>query len=223
MRLLHGLGAEPASLEVGELTVVLEEVVRPDPLHDLDRLAHVRMPLGEDVGGTRGGELLGHPARADADVDAAAGEVVHGRHLRGEDAGGAIRRVDDAHADPHLRRLRGEPGDQRHALEQLAPRRHRQASGSPSIMPNEYWSSWRSEASGTTIRSSVQTESKSSSSARLVRSSSSLTRHLVAEVRQVESELHVRRPPRRGTSGSPDAGSCGAPPPRRPDRRAQRI
>ncbi len=33
----------------------------------------------------------------------------------------------------------------------------------------------RSEASGTTIRSSVQTESKSSSSARLVRSSSSLT------------------------------------------------
>ncbi len=42
-------------------------------------------------------------------------------------------------------------------------------------MPNEYCSSTRSEASGTTIRSSVQTESKSSSSARLVRSSSSLT------------------------------------------------
>src|SRR5215471_12870926 len=42
-------------------------------------------------------------------------------------------------------------------------------------MPNEYWSSSRSEASGTTIRSSVQTESKSSASARLVRSSSSLT------------------------------------------------
>ena len=47
--------------------------------------------------------------------------------------------------------------------------------GSPSIMPNEYCSSVRSEASGTTIRSSVQTESKSSSSARAVRSSSSLT------------------------------------------------
>src|SRR3954452_24572173 len=42
-------------------------------------------------------------------------------------------------------------------------------------MPNECWSSPRSDASGTTIRSSVQTESKSSSSARLVRSSSSLT------------------------------------------------
>ena len=38
--------------------------------------------------------------------------------------------------------------------------------GNSSIMPNEYCSSARSEASGTTIRSSVQTESKSSSSAR---------------------------------------------------------
>ena len=49
------------------------------------------------------------------------------------------------------------------------------AFGNSGIMPNECWSSTRSEASGTTIRSSVQTESKSSSSARLVRSSSSLT------------------------------------------------
>ncbi len=49
------------------------------------------------------------------------------------------------------------------------------AFGNSSIMPNEYWSSSRSEASGTTIRSSVQTESKSSSSARPVSSSSSLT------------------------------------------------
>ena len=53
------------------------------------------------------------------------------------------------------------------------------ALGSPAIMPNEYWSSSRSEASGTTIRSSVQTESKSRSSARLVRSSSSLSVTLV--------------------------------------------
>ena len=49
------------------------------------------------------------------------------------------------------------------------------ACGNSSIMPNEYCSSPRSEASGTTIRSSVQTESKSSSSASAVRSSSSLT------------------------------------------------
>ena len=49
------------------------------------------------------------------------------------------------------------------------------AFGNCSIMPNEFWSSSRSDASGTTIRSSAQTESKSRSSARLVRSSSSLT------------------------------------------------
>ncbi len=49
------------------------------------------------------------------------------------------------------------------------------ALGSPSIMPKEYCSCSRSEASGTTIRSSVQTESKSRSSASCVRSSSSLT------------------------------------------------
>ena len=47
--------------------------------------------------------------------------------------------------------------------------------GNSSIMPNEYWSFPASETSGTTIRSSVQTESKSSSSASAVRSSSSLT------------------------------------------------
>ncbi len=51
--------------------------------------------------------------------------------------------------------------------------------GNSVIMPNECWSSMRSEASGTTIRSSVQTESKSRSSARAVRSSSSLTLTLV--------------------------------------------
>ena len=42
------------------------------------------------------------------------------------------------------------------------------------IIPNGYCNSPRSEDSGTTIRSSVQTESNSSSSARAVRSSSSL-------------------------------------------------
>ena len=47
--------------------------------------------------------------------------------------------------------------------------------GNSVIIPNGYCSSPRSEASGTTIRSSVQTESKSRSSASAVRSSSSLT------------------------------------------------
>ena len=49
------------------------------------------------------------------------------------------------------------------------------ALGKASIMPNGYCSSARSEASGTTIRSRVHTESKSRSSARAVRSSNSLT------------------------------------------------
>ena len=47
--------------------------------------------------------------------------------------------------------------------------------GKSVIIPNGNFSSERSEASGTMIRSSVQTESKSSSSASAVRSSSSLT------------------------------------------------
>jgi hypothetical protein len=53
--------------------------------------------------------------------------------------------------------------------------------GNSGIIPNEYCSSARSDASGTTIRSSVQTESKSSSSAVRVRSSSSCT---VTELRK---------------------------------------
>ena len=40
--------------------------------------------------------------------------------------GRAVRRVGDAHADPHFGRLRREPRDQRPALEPLATRRHRQ-------------------------------------------------------------------------------------------------
>jgi hypothetical protein len=124
--LLHGLGSEPAPVEVGELAVVLEQVVRPDALHDLDRLAHVLVPLREDVRGAGGRELLGHPPGADADVDPAVREVVDGGDLGGEHAGRPVRRVGDAHADPDLRRLRGEPGDQRPALEPLAAGGHRQ-------------------------------------------------------------------------------------------------
>src|SRR5262245_30771840 len=126
VRLLDRLRAEPASVEVGELAVVLEEVVRPDALHDLDRLAHVPVPLGEDVRGARRREFLGHPAGPHAHVDPAVGEMVHGGDLRSEDAGRAEWRIGDAHANPHLRRLRGEPRDQRHALEPLAAGGHRQ-------------------------------------------------------------------------------------------------
>src|SRR5215471_17491165 len=109
VRLLYRLRAEPASVEVGELAVVLEEVVRPDALHDLNRLSHVLVSLGEDVRDARGREFLGHPAGPHAHVDPAVGEMVYGGDLRREDAGRAKRRVGDAHANPNLPRLRGEP------------------------------------------------------------------------------------------------------------------
>ena len=124
--LLRGLVSEPARLEVGELAVVLEEVVRPDALHDLERLAHVLVPFGEDVRRARGREPLGHPAGADTNVEPAAPEVVDGGELRGEGAWRAERRVDDAHADPQRGRLRGEPREQREALKPLAARDHGQ-------------------------------------------------------------------------------------------------
>ncbi len=126
VRLLYRLRSEAACLEVGELAVVLEQIVRPDALHDLDRLAHVLVALGEDVRGARRGELLGHPARPHAHVDPAVREVVDGGDLRGQDAGRAVWRVGDAHADANLGRLRGEPGDERPTLEPLTAGRHRQ-------------------------------------------------------------------------------------------------
>ncbi len=86
MRLLHRLPAEAARSEVGELAVVLERLVRPDALADLDRLTHVGVATREDVGGARGGELLGHPASADTDVDPTARQVVDGGDLGGEHA-----------------------------------------------------------------------------------------------------------------------------------------
>src|SRR5215469_563247 len=117
-RLLQRLRAEPAALEIGELTVVFEDIVRPDSLHDLDRLTHVLVPLRVDVRHACRREFLGHPARSDGNIEPAVRQVVDGCQLRGEDAGRAERRVDDAHADPDLRRLGREPGDQRHSLQE---------------------------------------------------------------------------------------------------------
>src|SRR4029453_8090242 len=71
-------------------------------------------------------ELLGHPARPHAHVEPAVREVVHRGELRSEDTGRTVGRVGDAHADPHLRRLRCQPGDQRPALEPLTAGGYRQ-------------------------------------------------------------------------------------------------
>ena len=85
VRVLYRFRSESASVEVGKLAVVLEEVVRPDALHDLDRFAYVLVPLGEDVRGARGREFLGHPPGSHAHVDPAVGEVVHGGDLGSEE------------------------------------------------------------------------------------------------------------------------------------------
>src|SRR6266849_967215 len=87
MRLLNGLYAEAAFWKRGELAVILEELLGPDTLHDLDRLNDVFVPSFIDVRRTRGLELLRHPARSDANVDPSAGKVVPGRYLRRQDSG----------------------------------------------------------------------------------------------------------------------------------------
>ena len=71
-----GFAPKPAQVEVGELAVVLEELVGPDALHDLDGLPHMGVPSREDVRRARGGELLGHPAGAHAHVDPPVREMV---------------------------------------------------------------------------------------------------------------------------------------------------
>src|SRR5262249_40846738 len=81
MKLFDGLHAEAAFFERGKLTVIFEDVVRPDTLHDLDRLDDVLVPLLVDVRRTRGFELLRHPTRSDAYVDPSARKVVPGTDL----------------------------------------------------------------------------------------------------------------------------------------------
>lgn len=69
------------------------------------------------------------------------------------------------------------------------------ALGNSSIIPNEYCSSTRSDASGTTIRSSVHTESKSNSSARAVRSSNSSTVTRSRKLGRYRASFMAGRPP----------------------------
>ena len=125
-RLLQRLRAKATALKVGELAVVLKEVVRPDALEDLDRLAHVLVPFGENVRRARGRKFLGHPAGTQAHVHPAIRQVVHGCDFARQHAGRAVRRVDDAHADAQLSGLRCQPRDEWHAMQPLATGRHRQ-------------------------------------------------------------------------------------------------
>ena len=87
MRILDRLMSEATRLEVGELAVVFEQLVGPDALADLDRLAHVSVATREDVRRAGGRELLGHPAGTEPDVQPAAGQVVDRGTLGGEHPG----------------------------------------------------------------------------------------------------------------------------------------
>src|SRR5262252_8736346 len=213
VRLLDRLRSEPASVEVGELAVVFEEVVRPDALHDLDRLAHVLVSLGEDVRGARGREFLGHPAGAHAHVDPAVGEMVHGGDLRSEDARRTEWRVGDAHANPDLRRLRGEPRDQWHALEPLAAGGHRQClrelvHHSERVLELLTIGGFRNDDPDE-CPDGVEVELLSTAG----KISELLDGYFVSKVRQVQSELHERWPPPLSSVGRNGAtlGSSGTP------------
>src|SRR5215469_16756617 len=63
------------------------------------------------------------------------------------------------------------------------------------MKPNGLRSSWRSDASGTTMRSKVQTESNASSSARRARSTISLTVTLSRKFGRYSASFIVNRPP----------------------------
>ena len=75
----------------------------------------------------------------------------------------------------HLEVLAASHGMSGHPWNHLPLAETGSCGGNSFIMPNGYCSWPRSDASGTTMRSSVQIESNSSSSASSVRSSSSLT------------------------------------------------
>ena len=81
------LHAKATFWKVDEFSVVLEQLVGPDPLHHFDRFSHVRVAFLIDMSGARRGELLRHPARADADVQPPAREVIPGRELCGHTPG----------------------------------------------------------------------------------------------------------------------------------------
>ena len=107
MRRLQRLGVGPDPLEGDELAVEARLVLGPDRLHGEDALAH------EPHAGPRVGAVVGHllavPPRSDAEVDAAAGEVVEAGDRLGGDDRVALRDEADAAADAQRRR-----GGERH-------------------------------------------------------------------------------------------------------------
>ena len=134
VRLLRRLRVRPDLVEIDHLAVILGLVLRPQRLHRQDALAHqleARVVAGAVVF-----HLLDVPAAADAEHEAAAGELVEaGDLLRGDDRV-ALRDQADAGAEPQLFRHRGGEGqrDERVvrmgvALRQFAAARERRSGG----------------------------------------------------------------------------------------------
>jgi hypothetical protein len=98
MRLLHRLGPGHHRVEAHELAVILGLRLRPDHLHRLDTLARELVARGE--GGAVVGHLLGIPAIADAEQEAAARELVDRGHLLGGLDRVTLRHEADTGADP---------------------------------------------------------------------------------------------------------------------------
>ena len=90
MRALHRLRGEDDVVEGGELARHGRLLFGPEGLESLQIFAG-DAPAGVEVGGADGLELLAQPARADTEVDAPAGEHVHGRDRLGREHRRAVR------------------------------------------------------------------------------------------------------------------------------------
>ena len=103
-RPLQRLRPRPGRAEVDELAVVLGLVGRPDGLHGGEVLPHDRVAAAEFDAVVLG--LGPVPAEADPERDAAAREVVEGRHLLGQNDGVVLRGQQDAGAQSDARSSR---------------------------------------------------------------------------------------------------------------------
>ena len=109
MGALHGLRRERGALAGVEPAFVGDGVVRPELLHQRERVVGARPPvrevLPEDL------ELLLEPADADPEDEPAAGELVHLRDLLRDLERVVHREHDDARAQPDAPGVGGEEGE----------------------------------------------------------------------------------------------------------------
>ena len=115
MRLLERLRVLAAGGQLVEGSLVLGDVVLPQPAHDLQVLAAALAPLLPRH--ADGLELLGQPPDAHAEVEAPVGEPVDVGHRLGRVDGVALRHQADPGAQAHPRGDRGQEGQDGEGLE----------------------------------------------------------------------------------------------------------